>query len=279
MNATTPTHTQLVNEDNPIISCLMLTRERQEMAKAAIDSFARQDYEPRELVVVCDGHEDYETLHDYATLACGSALVMTSVPRGSLPVGALRNRAIALARGDIICQWDDDDLSHPRRLSLQYEHMLHEGANVCFMSDQMQLIRKEQSLYWCDWGHVRDYPLWPAHIPNTLMCEKRIAPIYPESGAASRKSEDAKAMRALLKCARVAKLSGMGWLYVYVTHGQNVWSESHHLNIVRQTALDAAELARRQDELCRAMASYRLGNGVVVRDYRGSPVFTLPSAG
>lgn len=279
MNADATEHTKPATDHRPIISCLMLTRERPEMARAAIDSFAAQDYEPRELVIVCDGPDDYEELHDYATSACGAALVMTSVPRGSLPMGALRNRAISLARGDIICQWDDDDLSHPLRLSLQYGHMLREGAHACFMSDQMQLIQKDRSLYWCDWGHVRDYPLWPAHIPNTLMCEKRVAPVYPESGASARLSEDARAMRTLLKNTRVAKLSGMGWLYIYVTHGRNVWSESHHLNIVRQTGLSAAELARRQDELCRVMTCYRLGRDIVVRDYLGSPVFTLPSAG
>ena len=34
---------------------------------------------------------------------------------GKLPLGLLRNIAVAQAKGNIVCQWDDDDLYHRDR--------------------------------------------------------------------------------------------------------------------------------------------------------------------
>lgn len=266
-------------DDRPTISCLMVTRRRLAMAKRAIDCFAAQDYGPRELVIVSDGHEEFEPLREYATRMCPTGLTMTSVPCGSLPLGSLRNQAIALANGAIVCTWDDDDLSHPRRLSIQFEHMRQQGATASFMTDQLQLVLRTRHLYWCDWRHPRGQPLASPTIPNTLMCYKRVAPAYEETGPLARRSGDAHFMRALLKNGNVASLSGVGWLYVYVSHGGNVWDTTHHLNIVRATGMSAGELMRRQQELCEAMETYALGPGIVVCDYRGSPVFDLPAFG
>jgi glycosyltransferase involved in cell wall biosynthesis len=262
-------------DSRPLISCLMVTRQRPAMAKRAIDCFGAQDYSPRELVIVSDGYEEYEDLREYGTRVCGPGLVMSWADRGARPLGELRNQAVELARGDVICQWDDDDLSHPRRLSAQFEQMCRDGAGACFMTEYLQLFMRTRSLYWCDWTRSRGLPLPSPTLPGTLMCYKRVAPAYPETGPLSRRSGDAYVMRSLLKSERVARLSGLGWLYVYVSHSSNIWDESHHLDIVRATGIDAGDLARRRQELCTAMTTYALGSGIVVRDYLGSPVFAL----
>jgi glycosyltransferase involved in cell wall biosynthesis len=252
-----------------------MTTRRPEIARQAIDRFAAQDYQPRELVIVADGRDGYDELQAYATAICGANLVATCVDRGAHPLGSLRNRAVDLARGEVICQWDDDDLSHARRLSMQLEQMRREHAQACFMTDQLQLVTKTRSLYWCDWTRTRGFPLSTATIPNTLMCNRAAVPRYPETGPLSKRSEDAVVMRALLKTGRVARLSGCGWLFVYVSHGANTWPESHHLDIVRVTAIDAADLQRRRDDLADAFIDYPLDADIVVRDYLGTPVFTV----
>ncbi len=263
--------------NRPKISCLMVTRQRLVMASRAIDFYAAQDYEPRELVIVSDGHEEFKALREHAHSVCRSDVTMKSVERGSMSLGALRNQAIELAGGEVVCQWDDDDLSHPCRLSAQLDHMRSENASACFLTDHLQLMVSARSLYWCDWTRPRGMPLRSSTVPPTLMCERRAAGRYPETGALSRRSEDATFMRSLLKRCTVAKLSGLGWLYVYVFHGANTWDESHHLRIVRATGMEADDLLQRRSTLGEATAAYGLSSDVMVRDYLGSPVFTLLS--
>lgn len=274
MHVDAPSDAGSVN-GRPTISCLMVTRQRLTMAKRAIDCYVAQDYEPRELVIVSDGYEDFEALREYATRMSSTPVQATWAPSGSMPLGCLRNRAIALARGEIICNWDDDDLSHPRRLSLQFEQMRREGARACFMTDHLHLFTRARSLYWCDWTRPRGQSLASSTLPGTLMCYKRDAPAYPETGALARRSGDAFFMRSLSKSGHVAKLSGLGWLYVYVCHGQNLWAESHHMNIVRVTGMEASDLVSRQQQLSQALAAYPLCDEVVVRDYLGAPVLNL----
>jgi uncharacterized protein len=266
---------------SPLISCLLVTRQRLEMAKRAIDLYAAQDYQPRELVIVSDGREEFEALDEHARRVCRTEVKSTWVERGSLTLGALRNLSMDLATGDVICQWDDDDLSHPSRLSTQYAQMHREGASASFLTDHLLWEIPTRSLYWCDWARPRGIALGAATLPCTVMCERSAAPRYPEAGPMARRSEDALFMRSLFKRGSVAKVSGYGWLYVYVVHGGNTWDDSHYRRIVQATAIEAGELDRRRDQLREAMKTYGLASGVTVRDHLGVPVElgTVPAGG
>jgi glycosyltransferase involved in cell wall biosynthesis len=72
-------------------------------------SFAKQDYEKRELVVVDSSPEPL--VADDERVRVVSAAPGTSV-------AAKRNVALRAARGSVIAWFDDDDWQHPRRLSL-----------------------------------------------------------------------------------------------------------------------------------------------------------------
>jgi hypothetical protein len=48
-----------------------------------------------------------------------------------LVLGAKRNRACELARGELIVHWDDDDWQAPSRLSYQVRSMLASDASLC----------------------------------------------------------------------------------------------------------------------------------------------------
>ena len=260
----------------PLVSCVMVTK-RPDMARRAIDCHANQDYPARELIIVCDGEDGYDALHAYAATRTPRPVATTAVAAGSRPLGALRNLAIEMARGELVCQWDDDDLSHPRRLSVQVSRMLAEGADACFLTDQVQLTTRDQSVYWCDWAHTRGWPLPWSTIPNTLLCRKACLGRYPESGPLARRSEDTEVMRALLTRTIVSRVSGLGWLYVYVSHGANTWHETHHLEIIRATGMGAQELVSRRRELMDGMTAYSLGE-LVVRDWSGDEVYRIMTA-
>jgi len=103
----------------------MPTRNRRRLAAQAVQWFLRQDYERRELVVLDDGGDGLEAL-------------IPADPRvryhrldARLPLGAKRNRAVELARGEVIVHWDDDDWMAPDRLSRQVAALRASGADAC----------------------------------------------------------------------------------------------------------------------------------------------------
>jgi len=107
------------------VTCIMPTADRRPFVPRAIEQFLAQSYDNRELIVLDDGTDPVGDL-------------MPSDPRvrylrdeRKAPVGVKRNRLCALARGDVIVHWDDDDWMAPWRLTYQVEQLLAAGADVC----------------------------------------------------------------------------------------------------------------------------------------------------
>ena len=95
----------------PGISCICLTYARPQLLEEAIYSFLQQDYPgPKELIV----------LNDYApqTLVYEHPDVrVINLVHRFRTVGEKMNAATALAKHDLLCVWDDDDIYLPHRLS------------------------------------------------------------------------------------------------------------------------------------------------------------------
>src|SRR4029077_16807917 len=116
--------------ERPKISCLMITRGDLYPARFAIACYQRQNYRNRELVIVCE-QRNSALANWVATQDEPSIRLFETDPA---PIGALRNLSIAMAEGDLLCQWDDDDLCHPTRLFVQYSHLVRSGTGAHFMS-------------------------------------------------------------------------------------------------------------------------------------------------
>jgi len=67
-----------------------------------------------------------------ATLA-DPRIIFVHAP-GVAASGELRNAGIARASGGLLCVWDDDDLSHPDRLTLQWRALAATGARAVFLN-------------------------------------------------------------------------------------------------------------------------------------------------
>jgi glycosyltransferase involved in cell wall biosynthesis len=102
----------------------MPTRDRRAFVPLAVDCFLAQDYPERELVVLDDGREPIRDL-----LPDDPRIRYERLGR-QLVIGAKRNRACGLARGELIAHWDDDDWSAPGRLSAQVAALERAGAAV-----------------------------------------------------------------------------------------------------------------------------------------------------
>lgn len=104
----------------PLISCICMTYNRAPdhlfLIEEAIESFLRQTYPNKELILINDtpGQE----------LACDAPGVrVLNVPERFVTLGDKLNAAIAFSSGELIAQWDDDDISLPWRLEFSYDRL------------------------------------------------------------------------------------------------------------------------------------------------------------
>ncbi len=101
----------------------MPTCNRRRFVPQAIQYFLRQDYDPKELIVIDDGTDAVGDL-----CAIDERIRYVRLDE-RWTVGAKRNTACALARGDIVVHWDDDDWMADWRLSYQVGELGQ--ADVC----------------------------------------------------------------------------------------------------------------------------------------------------
>ena len=104
----------------PLVSCLMPTFRRYPdlgwLVEEAVESFLRQDYPHAELIVGNDTPgQTLEFTHPRVQVVNWP----TRFPTLSDKLIAM----IDLARGDVLCRWDDDDISLPHRLSLSVDRL------------------------------------------------------------------------------------------------------------------------------------------------------------
>ncbi|WP_207485873.1 glycosyltransferase [Arenibaculum pallidiluteum] len=214
----------------PRISCLMVTRGRTALAKAAIDSFLRQTYPDKELVIVSE-EEDPELL-DHVRSKPGNLIKVVLVRGGTPTLGELRNVAVEQASGPLVCQWDDDDLYDPRRLEVQHAVLARTKAHACMLQRWMVWWPGQERLA------VSSRRTWE----GSLLCLKSAMTRYP----GLRRGEDTPVVDHLLATARVA-LFDLPRLYVYRVHGANTFGPDH-FEVHWATAT-----ARFQDARCRAV--------------------------
>lgn len=127
----------------PLVCCVMLTRDRPEMARRAVECFRAQTYDAarRELLVYNSG--DPAWFFDGSD-AENEAQVIARVHAGR-SIGALRNHANACTVKDsIIIHLDDDDWSHPNRIAEQVA-LLQSSGKECVGYREMLFWREPHS--------------------------------------------------------------------------------------------------------------------------------------
>lgn len=251
----------------PLISCLAVTlpvAERFAFLTRSITDYQRQTHRNRELILVLNGGDPAvaRRIRDHVAALRDPGIRLVE-PAGSLTLGALRNISIEHARGEIICQWDDDDLYHPERLARQLE-ALGDGDAV-FLREVMQFYPAERALYCTNWQATETQS-----FPGSLMCRISVDARYPETGDDARLGEDTTVARHLAETGRVVLLAGLPHLYVYVSHGRNSWPDSHHRMLASRLALSRGLLLRREAALRAGLSGIDFGpDEVLVQGFNG----------
>lgn len=260
-----------------MISCLMVTLptpRRFEYVKRSIAAFCDQTHRNKELIIVVDPEpvSARASLAEYVG-ALGRSDIRIVVAPQKLKLGELRNMSVDCAQGDVLCQWDDDDLYHPQRLECQLAPLLKGEYEAVYLRDVMQYFPAERTLYWTNWqvteagGH-----------PGTLMV-KRSTPIrYPVEGAVASLGEDLRVALHLKQRGHLCFLPGMPHLFLYVSHGANSWDSGHHRMLSSELAISQGLLKRRESEIRNGLASFDLGEGpIAVRGNNGLAFTIQPS--
>ena len=102
----------------------MPTRNRRSFVGQSIWYFLRQDYPHKELIILDDGEDSVADL-----IPDDERIRYVRVERQAL--GAKRNLACELSRGELIAHWDDDDWMAPHRLSTQVRELIDNESDLC----------------------------------------------------------------------------------------------------------------------------------------------------
>jgi hypothetical protein len=148
-----------IRKAQPLVSCMMpTTGDRRRFVPQAIKCFQGQTYPNLELVIVCDGGDDLADLIP----PDDDRVRYLYLGRERHTIGTKRNLACERAEGDLIAHFDDDDWSHPDRLSFQVGALLAEGAEFCGLS-QILFYATANGQVWLSQTPALMHPsLWPA---------------------------------------------------------------------------------------------------------------------
>ena len=212
----------------PLVSYLMPTCDRFSLAQRAVECFRKQTYPNKELVIVDDSVDEdlgrwIGSLHDSRIRHVGV--------RGEEKklLGVLRNVTLQHARGEYIALWDDDDLSHPDRVTLQMQLMFTLGADGAFLNSETLwwparkwLVEMERNP--CN---LRPFEI-PCHFwENTMVLRKDKIEEWPNI----EKSVDGTLCARILPKMDVVSCSTPG-LYLRLLHGKNLWDEDHFRSLL-----------------------------------------------
>jgi len=202
---------------SPLVSCLLVTKGDRAVIRHAIECYKRQSYANCELVVVT--HPDgLAAVEDFVRASRADDVSVHSVGR-EMTLGDCRNVAIARARGDIVMQWDDDDLYDPDRIAVAVA-LLTQSTAVAVMQSQVLVWWPKRRL-----AAISENRLWE----GSIAVWREHAPSYPSLV----RGEDTLGVESLARTRTVATYD-LPLLYIYTVHARNTWHVKHFETIVQR---------------------------------------------
>ncbi|EJL83269.1 glycosyl transferase [Polaromonas sp. CF318] len=210
----------------PLLSCIMPTRARPAFVEQSIRYFQRQDYPALELIIVYEEDSDLPAGISDERIRCVRVAPRTSI-------GAKRNEAVRLARGELVAHWDDDDWYGEQRLSRQAAPILHNIADITGLNDMLFMARA-QAEFWAPSRALFRRMFVENVSGGSLLFRRSLWETHGRYPATSLREDADFLLKVLAGGARLCRLPGRE-LHIYVRHDNNTWKfrEGHYL---QQTA-------------------------------------------
>jgi len=214
------------------------------MLQKSITAYQKQTHPSRELVILIENlphlRFGYELVQSYIdSLNDDSIRLITLTKEHTL--GELRNLNLLEAKGDLICQWDDDDMYHPKRLAEQYDCLSISGQDANILSEVLLFDLPSKNLFYTNW---KSSPI--QGFPGSLLAKKMSMPSYPEQGEQARLGEDAVVVHQLLIKNRLSTLPDKGYIYAYLFHNHNSWPQAHFNMLIDKLAISKGLLDKKE---------------------------------
>lgn len=123
-----------------MISCKMITYGRVEFLEESLHSFLLQDYAGEKELVIVNDYPLQKLVFDHPQVR------IYNLDKTFETIGEKENYATELCKGDIICQWDDDDVAMPWHLRnvekyfVEGSDLLHWERGVFFNNSEITSI-------------------------------------------------------------------------------------------------------------------------------------------
>ena len=202
-----------------LISCLCVSKNNYDIIKHSINTFLYQTYKNIELIFV------YETNNQYITKIKkhynDSRIKYIEIKYDiKNTLTKLRKLSIEHANGEYIIQWDDDDIYHPSRIQIMYDFIVSNSIDGALLDSR--IIYFENNIYIS--------PLQP--FEGSLMIKKTIIQKYINKlDDKLKKGEDTWILKYLLENSNI-KFIHLPNIYIYIYHGNNVFSKNHFRKIL-----------------------------------------------
>lgn len=219
-----------MNNQSSLISCVCVTRKKPDLLKRSIECFLAQTYDNKELIILYED-DDLETEDvigaGYPPESNIRLFRVSAHPKMAL--GELRNLAIKAARGEFICQWDDDDWYHVSRLEEQYTKLFSEGHHGSILTQWLVFDCLTTT------GYISNVRLWE----GSVLCRKSV--LQEKAYEEKPLGEDTATIEYLAARESLCLMDEMPGLYIYVYHGNNSWDYEHWSEIFRCSTPLSAE--------------------------------------
>lgn len=220
----------MIIQKMPLITCVCVTKNRFDLLKKSINCYINQTYQNKNLVILSQSNKDCNKKIENHIKELNRSDIQFVVAPEFLSLGAMRNTSVELATGEIICQWDDDDLYHPERLITQFKILASDSRNIASVyCDFLKYFDHVKKMYWCDWSNEPKFT--HKFLCGSVMFKKTAFHMYrlfyPESGSQSHVEEDLNVLEKLSYKGNIAPVFA-GHQYVYVFHCKNTYDLRHH---------------------------------------------------
>lgn len=208
-----------------LVSCVCVSRGLLEHVVSTIRCFEQQTYPNRELVVVHQGISD----EAIALFKKAGARIRCAK---DISLGSLRNIGAEEARGDYVCNWDDDDWSASDRIEVQLNalHQSWREAHACLFRNYI-LWDEPNGLFYQSFPRAAGWE-------SSLLVEREVLLRlrYPPVNL----GEDRQLLSRMATSHRVLVIDEPG-KYVYRFHGRNACSDEHFKRLFAGSVLLSKE--------------------------------------